>query len=295
MRFVIFPNITLTLLDTYCLPPSCRQIFTDTVPFAHLNDVVFILELFVKRAKLTRPVNSDERGLTTQLWSLLEECWEFEPRLRPTMRDVLSLIQDKEALKERERIRMFPSLQDREVAIHLSQDTFRALLASSWNYDLTGRIKYDDRQPESYGRHSATFIGYYTEEVSSSIASKTKLAVRKIHGRFPSGVDYDFTTVRCSCFGYNCMKTKVYPNFVQRFSEELRIWSKLNHPHILPLIGYTLQADGYPCLISEWMENGPALKYLKQCSSYDVLSVVSYKFVPLQILTDNPSKSPRRL
>lgn len=140
----------------------------------------------------------------------MEECWEFEPSLRTTMRDVLSFSQDEEALKERERIRMFPTLQERELAIHRSRDTLRALLASTWYYDLTGRIRYDDRQPESQGHHSTTFIVHYTEEVSSSIASKAKLVVRRIHGAIHSDVGYDFTTVRCLCFGYIKMKTKLY-------------------------------------------------------------------------------------
>ena len=47
----------------------------------------------------------------------------------------------------------------------------------------------------------------------------------------------------------------------QPFVDELRLWSKLRHSNILPLIGYLLEGN-YPSILSEWMENGTARRYV---------------------------------
>ena len=53
---------------------------------------------------------------------------------------------------------------------------------------------------------------------------------------------------------------------LQELARETLIWSKLDHPNILPLLGYyTEEGADYPHLISEWMEAGTLttnLKYL---------------------------------
>ena len=42
------------------------------------------------------------------------------------------------------------------------------------------------------------------------------------------------------------------------------MWSKLNHPNVLPLLGYAFDADtGYPMLISQWMDLGNLLAYIR--------------------------------
>ncbi|KLO08493.1 kinase-like protein [Schizopora paradoxa] len=42
---------------------------------------------------------------------------------------------------------------------------------------------------------------------------------------------------------------------------ELRVWSKLSHPNILPLLGYVMFGE-YPALVSKWMIEGSAREYL---------------------------------
>lgn len=89
------------------------------------------------------------------------------------------------------------------------------------------------------------------------------------------------------------MKTKLYTVLGGRGSQKNFGFGQSSSIHtFLSLIGYTLQANGCPCLISEWMENGSALGYLNQRSDYDVLSVVSWN---MQIINDYPFKFPYRL
>ena len=55
--------------------------------------------------------------------------------------------------------------------------------------------------------------------------------------------------------------------------KEIRIWSRLAHKNILPLLGFIIEGE-YPSLISEWMENGTALKYVKRNPECDILELV---------------------
>ncbi|KLO08683.1 kinase-like protein [Schizopora paradoxa] len=43
---------------------------------------------------------------------------------------------------------------------------------------------------------------------------------------------------------------------------ELKIWSSLEHPNVLPLLGYIMH-DKYPALISQWMSRGSLRKYIE--------------------------------
>ncbi|KAL5523365.1 hypothetical protein ACEPAF_1632 [Sanghuangporus sanghuang] len=59
------------------------------------------------------------------------------------------------------------------------------------------------------------------------------------------------------------------------FEREIYVWSKLNHPNILPLLGFAIDdSSGYPLLISEWMENGSAWEYVTRNPSCNVLNLV---------------------
>ena len=58
--------------------------------------------------------------------------------------------------------------------------------------------------------------------------------------------------------------------------KEIRLWSKLNHPNILPLFGYLMDGDS-PSIISEWMDNGTAKKYVSEhdLTTTDLFDMVS--------------------
>ena len=67
--------------------------------------------------------------------------------------------------------------------------------------------------------------------------------------------------------------------YSQIFEKEIYVWSKLQHPNVLPLLGFAFDNDtGYPMLISEWMENGSAWEYINKTPSYDAFKLVRFNF-----------------
>jgi len=55
------------------------------------------------------------------------------------------------------------------------------------------------------------------------------------------------------------------------FARELRIWSELDHPNVLPLLGYI--KSGYPVFVSEWMRDGSLGDCLKSLGRMEALSM----------------------
>ena len=55
--------------------------------------------------------------------------------------------------------------------------------------------------------------------------------------------------------------------------KEIRISSKLRHPNIVQFLGLVIE-DGYPLLISEWVENGTLNDYLEKNSDCHIGYVV---------------------
>lgn len=85
------------------------QIFTGTIPFAHLSsDGMVIMEILQKKSKPRRPTGSifQKRGLTDRLWGLLEDCWTFDAQDRLSMIEVAAIVQNESRfiVKERERL-----------------------------------------------------------------------------------------------------------------------------------------------------------------------------------------------
>lgn len=65
------------------------------------------------------------------------------------------------------------------------------------------------------------------------------------------------------------------PTPLQVIAKELYIWSRLEHRHILPIIGFTFGGDEkFPSLITDWMENGTIIEYLNKHPEVSNLEMV---------------------
>ncbi|KAL5522390.1 hypothetical protein ACEPAG_8406 [Sanghuangporus baumii] len=59
------------------------------------------------------------------------------------------------------------------------------------------------------------------------------------------------------------------------FEREIYVWSKLNHPNILPLLGFAVDdSTRFPLMISEWMDNGSAWEYVTRNPSCNVMDLI---------------------
>lgn len=87
----------------------------------------------------------------------------------------------------------------------------------------------------------------------------------------------------------------VWPSRKQRAVRELWIWSELDHPNILPFLGYANEGRAFPSLITAWMKNGTAKHYLKRCGSAYIMTLVrlGIPFPQSHLMNDNIFKGQR--
>jgi len=53
-------------------------------------------------------------------------------------------------------------------------------------------------------------------------------------------------------------------SFAKRLAKEIRVWTKLKHENVLPLLGYFIVGKNkMPSMVSEWMEDGTMTEYMK--------------------------------
>ncbi|THH06169.1 hypothetical protein EW145_g4265 [Phellinidium pouzarii] len=57
-------------------------------------------------------------------------------------------------------------------------------------------------------------------------------------------------------------------------TKKLCIWATLKHPNILPLRGFIVEKNGFPSLLSDWMENGSALVFVKKHPECNVARLI---------------------
>ncbi|KAG6830403.1 hypothetical protein H0H92_000899 [Tricholoma furcatifolium] len=73
--------------DIYAWSCVCFEIFTGDLPFAHLQRESTIELHIMTGARPARPSLEDPAwrawGLTALIWSLMEDCWQSNPKLRP--------------------------------------------------------------------------------------------------------------------------------------------------------------------------------------------------------------------
>jgi hypothetical protein len=76
-------------------------------------------------------------------------------------------------------------------------------------------------------------------------------------------------------------------NPVQRVRRELKVWGRLKHDCILPLLGVADNFGPYPAMVCQWVDNGPLTGFLERhqdLSSQEKFAVVSPSSRVLQML-----------
>ncbi len=81
--------------DVWSFGMLCLEIMTGERPYAHKRrDAEVIFDLISKRLP-PRPTEQVviQRGLTDDLWQMMLSCWSWDPRNRPDMKSIRSIMQ----------------------------------------------------------------------------------------------------------------------------------------------------------------------------------------------------------
>ncbi|KAG5333491.1 hypothetical protein C0989_005675 [Termitomyces sp. Mn162] len=172
--------------DIYAWACVCYEIFTGRIPLDHLaNDAAVVYHVAFKGTRPSRPSNSSPSwtswGLTTEIWSIMEDCWKAEPTDRPTISSVLR--------------RLRSSAIDSEVDMQFSPRHFRALM----NKTLTNSRILSTRVLDEIALHHNALTGsalwrkklqssqtnYHNPSTSASLDfSQATSLVNGTHGRY---------------------------------------------------------------------------------------------------------------
>ncbi|KAF9255401.1 kinase-like protein [Marasmius fiardii PR-910] len=83
------PYTTTTFSDVYAFAGVCYEIFSGNVPFYGLNDPAVIVAIMINKEHPPRPEGT---LLNDGMWKIMEDCWNFDPRLRPTASDIVTRV-----------------------------------------------------------------------------------------------------------------------------------------------------------------------------------------------------------
>jgi son of sevenless-like protein len=81
--------------DVWSFGMLCIEIFTDNLPFSHIQNETFVPIVIRDGSLPTRPEdNTTTKGLTEAMWDLMNRCWQRDPESRPKMPEIREAIQD---------------------------------------------------------------------------------------------------------------------------------------------------------------------------------------------------------
>ena len=87
-RASAMPVMESKAADVFAFGMFAVEVFTGKIPFEeHKNEAVVLRISQGGRPEIPR--NAQAVGLTTEMWNVLESCWQQNPKKRPTMQEVV--------------------------------------------------------------------------------------------------------------------------------------------------------------------------------------------------------------
>jgi len=179
----------------------------------------------------------------------------------------------------------------------LSVDDSRDVSASSSPYffegntpeDLTGKISTEKLYPINGGGFADIYVGTLEcgeKRIKVALQLAFVINFTDQHGDRQVGIKVIRSHTLGSKDGSKIAKVCVVCHTVfmnyrfqsQRLRREVSIWSCLQHPNIIPLLGTTTSFGKYMAMVCPWMEDGNLGEYLKRgnaLSMHDRYSIVS--------------------
>lgn len=124
--------------------------------------------------------------------------------------------------------------------------------------DLTGKVTQDEMTYIYRGGYGEVYHGKYEDR---------GVAIKRLrYGHQPEEYTRHWKVCPRNVATTDNLSDFLAPCDAQIFTREMQVWSKLKDEHILPFKGYIHQEEEgriFISLVSEWMENGTVIEYLK--------------------------------
>ena len=82
------PVMETKAADVFAFGMLAVEVFTGKVPFEEQKNEAVVL-LISRGGRPEMPRNSQEVGLTAEMWSVIQSCWQQNPKKRLTMQEVV--------------------------------------------------------------------------------------------------------------------------------------------------------------------------------------------------------------
>ncbi|KAB5589899.1 Tyrosine kinase family catalytic domain containing protein [Ceratobasidium theobromae] len=229
-RFYTSSNRASRKSDIWSL---AMEIFTGTIPYDGLPELRVISA--VSNGKLpSKPKDfiSIKPGYDLILWALLQSCWQFSPRDRPSVvavRDIMNVI-----YREGQTASEIGGLAHTIIKRDTSLPTVIERLEDHGCLNMTSQLGYIDENSKYSGKMSDVY-----------------------QARLPTG---HLAAVKCL---RGLTNSENRPDKVLKHTaHELYTWSISAHPNILELLGLAVFRDQL-AMVAPWMEYGSLLAFIR--------------------------------
>ncbi|KAG8948602.1 hypothetical protein FRC04_009505 [Tulasnella sp. 424] len=192
------------------------------------------------------PVPSDHPNLpdTDPLWELMNMCWTFDPKERPSINEVVGML-GRQAKEDVQSIISFSPSPSVNIANAVDGETGLSDTELDVVTELPGELIHETDPPHEktvHGGFADVVKGRWTRPDGQTITVAIKylrtVAMQTSHGN-----------------------QEAVARMNKRVDREVLIWRGLHSPYILELYGF--RSGEQPCLISPWCNNGTLMDYLE--------------------------------
>ncbi|KAI5119291.1 hypothetical protein M0805_008206 [Coniferiporia weirii] len=247
--------------DVWAFGMTVYELLTMERPYAKIC-LEFQITVAVMRKELPSPPLSVETWPKRyqEVWKICELCWTFVPQERISMADAVKSLLTLGAASVNDpafRKNPTPSAPRR-----IPSERLHWTLSQLSRLNITRFVTFDRSVENIIGLGCSSDVYLGTYEPSGHLRL---IVVIKILRHTPS--DSEVIT--------------------RAAAREIDIWSKLFHPNVLPLLGYIIEENSLPLLVSKYMEGGSALKYVQDHPECDVIHLITGIAKGLSYLHEN--------
>ncbi|KAG8934244.1 hypothetical protein FRC02_010305 [Tulasnella sp. 418] len=228
--------------DVWAFACMVIQIMKNHPPYHHIKDDRVVPSRIINGEPPWVGEESIFPASDPQLWNEIKLCWSYEPASRPDARRLLLRV--REHFYIRPHSVPLPLKWDSELPILTEYIVKSGYVASSASSEtFFGYLELGG----TTSTHRLSSILRHLGDIEGGKNSKVKVAIKEVRMTSQYG-------------GGNLLWAR---RSIKLLLREDIDWDQMIHPNIVPLLGYTWEADSNCCLITPWYANGDIVNYLK--------------------------------